>query len=77
MLQDYKSSTKIKKSIDIYYILFITALESQDEYPNQYKVKYNFNDLVGVHQSFAQSELDNTAPNIVLSSSNGKTFGLG
>ena len=38
---------------------------------------YNFNKSLGVHQRFAQSEIDKTAPNIVLSSSNDETYSSG
>ena len=69
--------TKIKKSLDIYYILFITSLEIQDGYANPYKVKYNFNESLGVHQRFDQSELDDTALKIVLSLSNDETYSSG
>ena len=65
------------KSLNIYYILFITSLERQDGYANRYKVKYNFNESLGVHQRFAQSEIDKTASNIVLSSSNDETYDSG
>ena len=75
------SSFKIKKSLNIYYILFITSLERQDGYANRYKVKYNFNESVEVHQRFAQLKLDKTASNKIgdkmLSSSNDETFSSG
>ena len=64
-------------SLNIYWILFITSLEGQDDSANRYKVKNNFNESDGVHQRFAQLKLDNTASNKMLSSSNDETFSSG